>query len=611
MSDKPQRRLAAIFVLDVSGFSRLMAEDEAGTLNQVLAQQQSLIAPAIRSHEGRIIKLMGDGVLAIFPSVISAVEAAAGIQAAAARNRHLQLRIGITLGEVLIAQGDIYGDDVNIAARLEALAPLGGVALSAEAYGQVRGRIPYAFEDLGLHEVKNIPEPVRVYVLSEELTSLPSLHPVAAPVKAVRAASASRRRAGGPVWLALAAFTALAAAGGGWWAAGMPGLHGAGQAASGAEQTRPLVAVLPFTAASASPELALAVTGEVIRALAAVPGLAVVAPASSRAAAGLPPDQAARLLGTEFLVSGHMPAAPLQGIRLDIRSPSGQAALPPRPQSSLSRLGPAAAADILTSFSQPLADAAAMPPVPDQALMQLLAARSNLASGRPQEARLALEQALQLAPGLTRAKVLQAELGLDLLTGPLASLPQRSAKAAQRLEGLPETPGTLRIRALAAQFSGAPDMALTHARTLERSFPNDADGHLLRAWLLQMEGQGAAAEAAYATALRLNPVPPALYRSLRASMLFDAGQEEAAVASASEALALEPRAQLAQAVLCAGLATLGRFDEAGSACAQLQAEGLTLDQAAGAFPYGAGAGPGSALQRLRTGFSLAGLPGRP
>ncbi|WP_027257777.1 adenylate/guanylate cyclase domain-containing protein [Leisingera aquimarina] len=610
MSDKPQRRLAAIFVLDVSGFSRLMAEDEAGTLNQVLAQQQSLIAPAIRSHGGRIIKLMGDGVLAIFPSVISAVEAAAGIQAAAARNRHLQLRIGITLGEVLIAQGDIYGDDVNIAARLEALAPLGGVALSAEAYGQVRGRIPYAFEDLGLHEVKNIPEPVQVYVLGDELTSLPGLHPVAAPEKAVQAASPPRRRAGRPVWLALAAFTVLAAAGGGWWAAGMPGLHGAGQAASGAEQARPLVAVLPFTAASASPELAQALTGEVIRALAAVPGLAVVAPASSRAAAGLPQNQAAKLLGTEFLVSGHMPAAPLQGIRLDIRSPSGQATLPPRPQTSLSAVASAVAADILSSFSQPMRKVAASP-VPDQALMQLLAARSMLAAGRQQEARLAVHQALLLVLGLTEALVLQAELDLELLTGPLASLPQRSAKAAQQLEGLPETPGTLRIRALAAQFSGAPDMALTHARTLERSFPNDADGHLLRAWLLQMEGQGTAAEAAYATALRLNPVPPALYRSLRASMLFDAGQEEAAVASASEALALEPRAQLAQAVLCAGLATLGRFDEAGSACAQLQAEGLTLDQAAGAFPYGSRAGPGSPLQRLRTGFSLAGLPGRP
>lgn len=175
MPDKPQRRLAAIFVLDVSGFSRLMAEDEAGTLNQVLAQQQSLIAPAIRNHEGRIVKLMGDGVLAIFPSVISAVQAAAEVQAGAARNRHLQLRIGITLGEVMIARGDVYGDDVNIAARLEALAPLGGVALSAAAYGQVQGRIPYAFEDLGLHEVKNIPEPVHVYVLGQELTSLPSL----------------------------------------------------------------------------------------------------------------------------------------------------------------------------------------------------------------------------------------------------------------------------------------------------------------------------------------------------------------------------------------------------------------------------------------------------
>ncbi|WP_264211192.1 adenylate/guanylate cyclase domain-containing protein [Leisingera thetidis] len=609
MPDKPQRRLAAIFVLDVSGFSRLMAEDEAGTLNQVLAQQQSLIAPSVRSHEGRIVKLMGDGVLAIFPSVISAVEAAAEIQAGAARNRHLRLRIGINLGEVLIARGDVYGDEVNIAARLEALAPVGGVALSAAAYAQVRGRIPYGFEDLGLHEVKSLPEPVQVYALGEELTSLPGLRKAeaAAQTRTAPPPPPPRKRAGGVAWAAAAACLVLAAAGGVWWAAGLPGLRDQGQAAGQALQARPLVAVLPFTAAAEPQELARALSGEVIRALAAAPGLAVVAADSSLAAAGLPPEQAAALLGTQNLISGVMAGAPLQGVRLQIRSVSGQAALPARPQASLPALTAAAASDILTYFNQPVPDSPAEP-VPDQALIELLSARSKLAAGQRAEAGRAVSQALLLAPGLTEAEALQAEIELDLLTGPLAGLPQRAARAARQLEGRPETPGTLRIRAIAAQFGGAPETALKYAQVLEQSYPNDADGHLLRAWLLQLAGQREAAERAFAAAVRLNPVPPAIYHTLRAEMLFAAGQEEAAIASAGAALELEPGARLAQAVRCAGLATLGRFDEAGKACAQLQAEGLTLDQAAAAFPYGTEGGAG---RRLRTGLSLAGLPGRP
>ncbi|MEX0304785.1 MAG: adenylate/guanylate cyclase domain-containing protein [Leisingera sp.] len=610
MSDKPQRRLAAIFMLDVSGFSRMMAEDEEGTLNQVLAQQQSLIAPAVRAHQGRIVKLMGDGVLAVFPSVISAVEAAADIQAGAARGGQLKLRIGINLGEVIIAQGDVYGDEVNIAARLEALAPVGGVALSAAAYTQVRNRIPYKFEDLGQHEVKNIPEPVQAYALGEELTSLPGLSRASAedceagprpPRKQTR-----RRR-----WMAAAVVAAMVAAGGSWWMAGMPGLQLSQAEAPPptvleAAQLPPLIAVLPFTAASEPPELARALSGEVIRALASSSGLAVVAQDSSLAAAGLQPEQAAELLGAQYLVSGHLPGAPLQGIRLRIHGTSGQAVLPAHPQPNLTALTVSVASEILTYFSQPV-PAFNPEQVPDRAAMQLLAARSQMAAGLREEAAATLRQALILEPGQTGAQTLQAELELDFWSGPLASLPQRAARAAHRLDGLPETPGILRIRALAAQLAGKQQAALDHARRLQQSFPNDADGHLLRAWLLQLAGQEEAAEAAYRTALRLNPVQPARYHSLRAAMLFAARQEGAATAAAVTALELDSGMRLAQAVHCAGLAGQGRIAEAGGACAQLRAARLTLDQAAGAFAFGNGA----AQQRLRSALSKAGLPESP
>ena len=165
-----ERRLAAILAADVAGYSRLVRADEEGTLAALKAVLGDLVAPGIDRHNGRIVKLMGDGVLAEFASVVDAVCAGAEIQRAmadhnarGAEDRRIEFRMGINLGDVVIDGDDIQGDGVNIAARLEGLAETGGICISGAVHEQVRDRVDLAFEDVGDREVKNIDRPVRVW----------------------------------------------------------------------------------------------------------------------------------------------------------------------------------------------------------------------------------------------------------------------------------------------------------------------------------------------------------------------------------------------------------------------------------------------------------------
>lgn len=170
---RDKRRLAAIMAADVAGYSRLMGADEAGTLKNLKQLRKNIFAPAVAEHQGRVVKLMGDGALVEFASVVDAVNCAIAIQQALAEANSarpqaswLRLRIGINLGDILIEGSDIYGDGVNIAARLQEMAAPGGVALSATAYEHVSHKISAAFENQGPHSLKNIAAPVRIYTWS-------------------------------------------------------------------------------------------------------------------------------------------------------------------------------------------------------------------------------------------------------------------------------------------------------------------------------------------------------------------------------------------------------------------------------------------------------------
>jgi TolB-like protein/class 3 adenylate cyclase/Flp pilus assembly protein TadD len=164
------RRLAAILAADVAGYSRLMGADEEGTHERLKALRRALVDPKIAEHHGRIVKTTGDGMLVEFASVVDAVRCAVEVQQAmpernigVAADSRIELRIGINLGDVIVEGDDLYGDGVNIAARVEALADAGGVFVSNTVHDHVRDRLPFVFEDLGEQQVKNIARPVRVY----------------------------------------------------------------------------------------------------------------------------------------------------------------------------------------------------------------------------------------------------------------------------------------------------------------------------------------------------------------------------------------------------------------------------------------------------------------
>jgi TolB-like protein/class 3 adenylate cyclase len=243
-----QRRLAAILAADIAGYSRLMHEDEAATV-QDLKAHQSVILPLVGRHGGRIIDTAGDGIMAEFPSVIGATECAVEIQTVMAErnegvpeSRRMRFRIGINLGDVLYDETRIYGDGINIAARLEALAEPGGVLVSHTVYDQVRGKLPFIFEDVGERQVKNIEQPVRIYQLH-----MPGASSKAMATLVRRPALTDRRR--WMVW-GLAAFLVLLGVGGARWM-GSPFLPS--QRADRTEAPRLSIVVLPFSNLSGDP----------------------------------------------------------------------------------------------------------------------------------------------------------------------------------------------------------------------------------------------------------------------------------------------------------------------------------------------------------------------
>src|SRR5205814_8528660 len=195
MPAREQRRLTTILAADVAGYSRLTGADEEGTMRRLRALRAELIAPAIEANRGRVFKTTGDGILAEFASVVDAVRCSVEVQRGmAARNadfvpeRRIEFRVGIHLGDVIVeSDGDLMGEGVNIAARLEAMAAPGGICLSRAAFDQVEGKIAAAFTDLGLRQLKNIARLVQVFALDPldapkpQQSAAPAIQPLLAP----------------------------------------------------------------------------------------------------------------------------------------------------------------------------------------------------------------------------------------------------------------------------------------------------------------------------------------------------------------------------------------------------------------------------------------------
>ena len=193
------RKLTTILCADVEGYSRLMGGDEAATLDR-LKQHRAAMAGLVERHRGRIVNTWGDGVIADFPSVVEAVQCAIETQRElAARNRELpadsrlEFRIGINLGDVMVDGGDLYGEGVNVAARLQALAPPGGIVISGAVHDQVRGKLTVGYETIGPQQVKNIAEPVPAFLVTLDDTRPRLRPPASAPAPAATPAADDHR----------------------------------------------------------------------------------------------------------------------------------------------------------------------------------------------------------------------------------------------------------------------------------------------------------------------------------------------------------------------------------------------------------------------------------
>src|SRR6267143_5609841 len=255
-----ERRLTAILAADVVGYSRLMGTDEAGTLAELKQIRRELIDGKIADHQGRIVKLTGDGILAEFPSVVSAVACAVEMQhqirkrfASVPDDKRIVFRIGVNLGDVIVDGDDIYGDGVNVAVRIESIAEPGGVAISRSVRDHVGNRLDLHFEDRGEQQLKNIDKPTRVYNVLLETPEMTSM--------------------------------------------------------TVAEEKRPSIAVLPFTNMSGDPEqeyFSDGITEDIITDLSKVSGLSVIARHSAFSYKGkaLKVQQVGRELGVAFVVEG-------------------------------------------------------------------------------------------------------------------------------------------------------------------------------------------------------------------------------------------------------------------------------------------------------------------
>jgi TolB-like protein/class 3 adenylate cyclase/Flp pilus assembly protein TadD len=278
------RRLAAILAADVAGYSRLMGADEEGTHERLRAHHRQLIDPKISEHHGRIVKTTGDGVRAEFASVVDAVRCASEIQramidreAGIPDDRLIRFRIGINLGDVIAEDDDIFGDGVNVAARLEALAEPGGICVSGMVHDQIRDKLPYLFADRGEQSVKNIARPVRVHALRpDSIAGSPApSRPSAAPLRS--------RRALALIGAAIAAV--LVVAGGAWWlwpatkSSPKPAVAATTSIAQPLAAVRLSIVVLPLVNLSNDPEqqyFADGITEDVTTDLSRIAGLFVI-----------------------------------------------------------------------------------------------------------------------------------------------------------------------------------------------------------------------------------------------------------------------------------------------------------------------------------------------
>ena len=572
-----RRRLAAILAADVVGYSRLMETAEATTLARLKAHRAELIDPLLAAHGGRLIKLMGDGALVEFPSVVEAVACAVDIQrgmgereAGKPDSEAIRFRMGINLGDVLIDGDDLYGDGVNIAARLEGLAEPGGIVLSAAAYDQVVGKMSVTARDLGQQSLKNIARPVHAYAIG-------GLRPKA---------RSGRRR-----WPALALVGLMAAVASGlfwtleWRPAPVVGIE------PKPVSERPAIAVLPFVnlADPTDGYFSDGLTEDVAAALAKFGDLAVIDPAASLEVRDRNADAEAvgRELGAQYLVRGTVRRDGPQvrvGVQL-INARTGALLWSQRYDESLSdifrvqdditRQVAGAMAVRLDQLEQ--ARIATKPPGSLEAYDLVLRGRQLLRQGTRasnREARATLADAVAKDPSYAPAQVALGDALREYGISGWTEFPEdASAQAEQAAHAaLALDPGLASAHRLLGDIFMTRqqyDLALAEYDRAIAANPSDASSYAYRGDGLMWAGDQAAAVASLQTAQKLNPGIG--YSSLGLSYYL-VGRYADAIAMLDRGLPSEPipyARAMYLAFLAASHAQLGNAESAARSRAEL------------------------------------------
>jgi adenylate cyclase len=571
-----ERRLTAILAADVVGYSRLMGEDEVGTLERLKSCRRELIDPAIKEFHGRMIKLMGDGALVEFASVVDAVQCAAVIQRRMVdRNkgtdeaRQIQFRIGVNLGDVIVEDDDIYGDGVNIVARLEAMAEPGGVCISGTAFDHAVHKVDVGFASLGEQRLKNIADPVRAYRLL--LDPAASGKVVAAP-----------RRAGPPVMILAGVAALLIALAGGvfaWQKFSVP--------------SRPSVAVLPFANLGGDPSqdyFADGITEDLITDLTRLSGLDVIARNSVFAYKGKPAALAdvARDLGVRFVVEGSVRRTGEQ-IRLNAQlldTTSGDNLWADRfdrgmagvfaVQDEMSReIAKALGLQPSTVESERMA----RPPTENlEAYDYYLRAEQAARSGRPDGLRESLalyDKAEELDPAFAEAFAADASTTVYVwrasFNGIIQSAPARKRayeKASRALQLDPDLPSPYAILGMMQVIDRRYEEAIASAKRAVALGPGDAEAQISLGYVQLFAGNHAEAATAVETALKLDPNLSAINREVAGLVFLFQGNTEKAIETLERTCHDAPTVGEFRMTLAAAYVRAGRLPDARAAVAE-------------------------------------------
>ncbi|RWE59374.1 adenylate/guanylate cyclase domain-containing protein [Mesorhizobium sp.] len=583
-----QRRLAAILAADVVGYSRLMEADEADTLARLKSTRENLIDPKITAHKGRIVKLMGDGALVEFSSVVDAVSCAVEIQETMAecnaelpKEKQLEFRIGVNLGDVIVEGQDIYGDGVNVAARLEEMAEPGGVLISGTAFDQVERKLGFDFKFLGEKQVKNIEKPVRLYRVG------PRARAPSGTVPAKRKPHVEWRR------LTVAAMALiLVAAGVALWNVLGDGSGPPVEVASKARMVLPLpdkpsIAVLPFTNMSneaGQETFTDGMTDDLITDLSKVSGLFVIARNSTFAYRGKPVkiSQVAEELGVRYVLEGSVRRAGEQ-VRVNaqlIDTLSGGHVWADRFDGNVAdifavqdvfvaKIVEALKVNLTTTEKTEIARAK-----PDN-----IAAKEAFEEGWSLYLRYTAKDTAAAITSLKKATEFDPEYGRAYAALALAYFrvveslwgkelgrdePYFWWGAHDYVELANKFPTSLSytVEALRAVYQGLAEDARRNAGRAIALDPNDPEAHIATAWALTISGEPAEALNFVATAMRLNPNYPSHYVLARGLALFATGDLKQAAEVFGEGVRRNPDATALFLPFSSVLAQLGRREQA-------------------------------------------------